>query len=173
MSGITTERPADNESELVPLKSAAHSLGLTVEGARRLLLRLCVGVRQGGRWFIDSSVLQEMCAAQVVLGTHGKKEPCHSRDVIAAKAGQKVNASTDEAIVKGHTGGRKNPKPTQVARWFSVYDGRDCLGTVKILKNGPVHAFDCRGKLLGIFPEFQSAFVAIGAAVSEPSEKLS
>jgi hypothetical protein len=113
MSGITTERPADNESELVPLKRAAHSLGLTVEGARQLLLRLCVGVRQAGRWFIDASVLEELCEAQKVLGTR-KKEPCCSRDVIAEKAGRKVDSSTDKAQINRHIAPRNNCKPTQI-----------------------------------------------------------
>ncbi len=42
-------------------------------------------------------------------------------------------------------------------REFSIYDGRDCLGTIAVAANGKARAFDRRGKSLGIFESFEAA----------------
>jgi hypothetical protein len=58
----------DDLEKLVPLKSAAHCLNLTPEGLRQRLLRLGLGIRKGGRWYITIHLIEEMRLAAQVLG---------------------------------------------------------------------------------------------------------
>ncbi len=58
------------DSELLPLKVAAHNLRLTPEGLRQRLIRLGNGVRRGGRWYVAARSVAEMRQAAEVLGAH-------------------------------------------------------------------------------------------------------
>jgi hypothetical protein len=53
---------------------------------------------------------------------------------------------------------RKAAKPA-VARVLSVYDGQECVGTVKV-RDGAVVAYDARGKRLGSYVSVQAAQAA-------------
>jgi hypothetical protein len=53
---------------------------------------------------------------------------------------------------------RKAAKPA-VARVLSVYDGQECIGTVKV-RDGTAAAYDARGKRLGSYVSVQAAQAA-------------
>jgi hypothetical protein len=47
-----------------------------------------------------------------------------------------------------------------VDREFSLYDGQNFIGTIKLAADGTTEAFDLRGKRLGTFPSFRAATAA-------------
>jgi hypothetical protein len=59
-------------------------------------------------------------------------------------------------------GRKKNhrTKTTAVDREFSLYDGQNFIGTIKLAADGTTEAFDLRGKRLGTFPSFRAATTA-------------
>ena len=65
---MPAEQQARNDPDLIPLKSAAYSLHLTPEGLRRRLLRLGVGTRHRGRWYIAARLIDDMRRAAQILG---------------------------------------------------------------------------------------------------------
>jgi len=67
MNPNATESTAVKNSDLIPLKSAAFDLDLTPEGLRQRLIRLGIGTRQGGRWYIAAPLVEEMRRAADVL----------------------------------------------------------------------------------------------------------
>ncbi len=46
---------------------------------------------------------------------------------------------------------------TSRTRELAVYDGRDCIGTIKVAADGQAVAFDRDGKRLGKFPTYTAA----------------
>jgi hypothetical protein len=50
------------------------------------------------------------------------------------------------------------------ASLLAVYDGRDCLGTVKVGPRGDAVAYDASGKRIGSFASEQAAMVAFRKA---------
>jgi hypothetical protein len=67
MQTTTTEK-LSRQPDLIPLKAAASALDLTSEGLRQRLLRLEKGLRQGGRWYVAASDIEQMRFASAVLG---------------------------------------------------------------------------------------------------------
>jgi hypothetical protein len=57
----------------------------------------------------------------------------------------------------------RRAKPAQ-ASLLAVYDGRDCLGTVKVGPRGDAVAYDASGKRIGSFASEQAAMVAFRKA---------
>jgi hypothetical protein len=53
---------------------------------------------------------------------------------------------------------QKAAKPA-VARILSIYDGQECIGTVKV-RDGTAAAYDARGKRLGSYVSVQAAQAA-------------
>jgi hypothetical protein len=52
------------------------------------------------------------------------------------------------------------------SREVSVYDGQECIGTIKVNNDGQARAFDARGNRLGSFPSLTAACAAF-----KPSEQ--
>jgi hypothetical protein len=74
---------------------------------------------------------------------------------------KKESASARElkpASVRQAASRRKAAKPA-MARILSVYDGRECVGTVKV-RDGAAVAYDAKGKRLGSFSSVQAAQAA-------------
>jgi hypothetical protein len=46
------------------------------------------------------------------------------------------------------------------SREVAVYDGQECIGTIKIGDEGQTRAFDARCKHLGLFPTLTAAYAA-------------
>jgi hypothetical protein len=46
-------------------------------------------------------------------------------------------------------------------RELSLYDGQECLGTIKVAEDGKARAFDAHGKRLGSFPSLKAASDAL------------
>jgi hypothetical protein len=59
----TTTENLSRQPDLIPLKA-----DLTAEGLRQRLLRLEKGLRQGGRWYVAASDIEQMRFASAVLG---------------------------------------------------------------------------------------------------------
>jgi hypothetical protein len=51
---------------------------------------------------------------------------------------------------------------TPRTRELFVYDGQECLGTIKVAEDGKAVAFDQRGKRVGSFPSLKIASAALG-----------
>lgn len=56
-------------------------------------------------------------------------------------------------------------------RELAVYDGQECLGTIKVADDGTARAFDAHGKRLGSFPSLQAASAALDLRVSTRNSK--
>jgi hypothetical protein len=56
---------------------------------------------------------------------------------------------------------------TPRARELSVYDGQECIGTIKVAEDGAALAFDQCGKLLGSFPSLKTASAAFNSHVEQ------
>ena len=54
------------------------------------------------------------------------------------------------------------------AREIAVYDGQECIGTIKLADDGNAIAFDRHGKRRGCFPSFQAAADALGSIDPAP-----
>jgi hypothetical protein len=50
---------------------------------------------------------------------------------------------------------------SRTSRELAIYDGQDCLGTIKVAEDGTARVFDPRGKRLGLFPSFEAASAAL------------
>lgn len=156
-----------HSEQLIPLKRAAFSLGLTPEGLRQRLLNLDGGFqRSRGRWFIEAQLVEKMLAAAVILGrpkrARDKKEPRPPYDEIAGNAGQ-VASLDDVCGVAGSSvksNGRKARKLAQKQAELAVYDGRDHLGMITIAADRTARAFDRQGKVLGTFESIEAASAA-------------
>lgn len=55
-------------------------------------------------------------------------------------------------------------------RELSIYDGQDCIGTIKVADDGKATAFDQRGKRLGSFPSFEAASAAVSASIERAEQ---
>jgi hypothetical protein len=56
-------------------------------------------------------------------------------------------------------------------RELAVYDGQECLGTIKV-GAGKAIAFDPRGKRLGSFPSLKAASAAFDPSIKRPARQL-
>jgi hypothetical protein len=56
-------------------------------------------------------------------------------------------------------------------RELSLYDGQECLGTIKVAEDGTARAFDARGKRLGSFPSLKAASAALDQRLNAQSSK--
>ena len=57
------------------------------------------------------------------------------------------------------------------ARDFSVYDGRKCLGRIRVVAGGQARAFDSWGEPLGIFTTENEAMDALWTAKMEVEQR--
>jgi hypothetical protein len=55
---------------------------------------------------------------------------------------------------------RRNAAKPAAARILSIYDGQECVGTVKVTSKGEAVAYDPGGKSLGRFPSIEIATAA-------------
>lgn len=46
-------------------------------------------------------------------------------------------------------------------RELAIYDGQECIGTIKVADDGKAVAFDRRSKRVGKFPSFEAARAAL------------
>jgi hypothetical protein len=51
-------------------------------------------------------------------------------------------------------------------RELAIYDGQECLGTIKIAEDGTARAFDACGKRVGSFPSLKAASAALESTVN-------
>ncbi len=56
------------------------------------------------------------------------------------------------------------------ARELAVYDGQECVGTIKVADDGNAVAFDRNGKRRGSFPSFKAASDALGSIEQAPQQ---
>lgn len=56
-------------------------------------------------------------------------------------------------------------------REISVYEGQQCIGTIKVDEDGEALAFDQCGKLLGSFPSLKAASAALDPPVNARNSK--
>jgi hypothetical protein len=54
-------------------------------------------------------------------------------------------------------------------RELSVYNGQDCIGTIKVADDGTARAFDRNGKRVGSFPSLKAASAALDRQLNAPS----
>jgi hypothetical protein len=60
---------------------------------------------------------------------------------------------------------KRRTKPAQ-ALLLAIYDGQDCLGTIRVGVRGDVVAYDAKGKRLGSFASAQAASAAFKASAA-------
>jgi hypothetical protein len=56
-------------------------------------------------------------------------------------------------------------------RELCIYDGQECIGTIKVAEDGTARAFDAHGKRLGSFPSLQAASAALEPPASARNGK--
>jgi hypothetical protein len=56
-------------------------------------------------------------------------------------------------------------------RELALYDGQECIGTIKVADDGSARAFDRRGKRLGLFPSLKAASAAFDIPVERQARQ--
>jgi hypothetical protein len=54
-------------------------------------------------------------------------------------------------------------------RELALYDGQECIGTIKVADDGSARAFDRCGKRIGSFPSLKAASAALDQQLNVPS----